>query len=229
MFGLLTLAAGARSARGVRVLALAAGLAAAGCSSENGLVSSAKETARGIYGILLGGVSKATGLGLGSERNVSLGQFTLKCPELEVRAGSAHYIFYDPNAPQSPKTVRYQGTLTQTARECEFKQSSIVFKFGFAGRVLLGPRGQPRDVEMPVRVLLAWQGDQVAWTKVYKIPVTIPQDETSGFFVHVEENFDFEVPVGTQLSDYRLYIGFDADSSRDRAVPASERGSSRFQ
>ncbi len=196
----------------------------AACSNNStvegtGSSRSAARTATGIYQLLRDAVSLRPNdvapqeVGVGPELQPGLPALEIVCPVTEVRAGTAHYIFYAPDLNPEPKNVQFQGTLTRTARECAFGQASVRIKFGFAGRVLVGPKGGPGAVTLPVRAILSYREGEVAWTKLYEVPVNIPPNETSSFFMFVEEDFEYTVPVGNRLSDYALFIGFDGDSA----------------
>ena len=47
------------------------------------------------------------------------------------------------------------------------------------------------------------------WTKGYRVPVTVPAEQTNVPFVHVEENITFPVPQRADLDAYVIYVGFD--------------------
>ncbi len=195
----------------------------AACSSSSSPdnpsgADTASRTTSGIYQMLrdaigLGSNDAPHETGQGPELQPGLPGLEIVCPITEVRAGTAHYIFYAPDLAPQPQNVQFQGTLTRTARECEFGQNSVSIKFGFAGRVLVGPKGGAGSVTLPVRAVLSYREGEVAWTKVYNIPVNIPPNERSAFFMFVEEDFEYTVPLGNRLSEYALYIGFDGDAA----------------
>jgi hypothetical protein len=180
---------------------------------------SAARTTSGLYQLLREAVGLGSNevpqqqAGVGPELQPGLPTLEIVCPITEVRAGTAHYIFYAPDLAPEPRNVQFQGTLTRTARECEFGQNSVRIKFGFAGRVLVGPKGGSGDVTLPVRAIFSYREGEVAWTKLYNIPVNIPPNERSTFFMFVEEDFEYTVPLGNRLSDYALFIGFDGDAA----------------
>lgn len=190
-------------------------LAACGGSNDSGL-GTARGTTGGLYSMLREAIGMAPGQR--DRTNVTstgpaLPQLEIYCPRTEVRAGTAHYIFYVENEDPKPRNVKFQGTLTETARECEFRPDSIKIKFGFAGRVINGPKGGAGSVTLPVRAILSYREGAVAWTKLYNIPVDISPNERSTFFLHVEEEFEYTVPAGHRATDYAIYIGFDGDAT----------------
>ena len=54
--------------------------------------------------------------------------------------------------------LRYQATITQTARECTINGGQITARIGIQGRVIAGPAGAPPTVEMPLRVAVVQGG-----------------------------------------------------------------------
>ena len=50
--------------------------------------------------------------------------------------------------------VIYRGEITRTARECQIQPGRVTVKYGFSGRVLLGPRGKPMRVTLPVHIFV---------------------------------------------------------------------------
>ncbi len=48
-------------------------------------------------------------------------------------------------------SVRHRGEITRTARECAAGPGGVVVKYGFSGRVLLGPQGKPGVITLAVK------------------------------------------------------------------------------
>jgi len=136
---------------------------------------------------------------------------TLECPTVDIRSGASTLSIGASDAEPNPTTVRYQLSIAQTARECAVIGPNMTIKVGVQGRVLLGPLGGPGQVEAPLRLALVQEGvePKTIWTKLYRIPVTIPPGQTSTPFVHVEENMTFPTPKPAVLEAYVVYVGFD--------------------
>ena len=49
----------------------------------------------------------------------------------------------------------HRGEITKMARECQLYSDRVVVKYGFAGRVLLGPKGAPGTVTLAVTIRVA--------------------------------------------------------------------------
>ena len=50
--------------------------------------------------------------------------------------------------------VMHRGEITKTARECQIEPGRVTVKYGFSGRVLLGPKGKAGRVTLPVNVFV---------------------------------------------------------------------------
>ena len=55
----------------------------------------------------------------------------------------------------TPQAIMHRGEITKMARECELYPDHVVVKYGVAGRVLLGPKGHPGLVTLPVSIKVA--------------------------------------------------------------------------
>ena len=53
------------------------------------------------------------------------------------------------------QAVVHRGEITKLARECQIYGDRVMVKYGFAGRVLLGPKGVPGQVTLPVSIKVA--------------------------------------------------------------------------
>ncbi len=51
--------------------------------------------------------------------------------------------------------VMHRGEISKTARECHIEGNRITVKYGFSGRVLLGPKGRTGNVALPLQVFVA--------------------------------------------------------------------------
>ena len=133
----------------------------------------------------------------------------LDCPQVTVRTGAATWQIPPGTGPTG---IRYQASLGQLARECAILGETMTVRVGIEGRVLVGPKGGPGAVSVPVRVAVIHEGPQprTLWTKFYSIPVTIGQGTTQAAFAQVEDDVTFQLPVNkSELAAYVVYVGFD--------------------
>jgi len=140
----------------------------------------------------------------------------LDCPNVDVRSGAATLSVNAPGAEASATNLRYQASIGQTARECTVAAGTMTIKVGIQGRIILGPAGAPGQVEVPMRIALVREGiePRTIWTKLYRVPVTVPPGQSNVPFVQVEEGITFPTPSRTELDAYIVYVGFDPSGLR---------------
>jgi len=135
-------------------------------------------------------------------------QTDIDCPTVTVRSGAAtHQI----PAGVQPTEVRYQGSLGQLARECAILGDVMTIRVGVEGRLLVGPRGGPGTVNVPLRIALVAEGPQPkpVWSKFYSVPVSVPEGASQAIFTQVEDDLTFPLPADRKLENYVVYVGFD--------------------
>jgi hypothetical protein len=137
----------------------------------------------------------------------------IDCPDVQSRQGAATVTVNAPGAETSALTVSYVGSFGQTARECIVRGSEVTIKVGVQGRVVVGPAGAPGRIEMPLRYALVREGlePKTIWTKLYMVPVDIPQGQLNLPFIHIEEDMTVPIPPKVELDNYIIYIGFDPE------------------
>ena len=134
----------------------------------------------------------------------------LSCPSVSIRAGASTYAVAAPGKEAVGNDVRFQATITRTARDCTQNGGQITARIGILGRVIAGPAGAPSTVEIPLRVAVVQGGvqEKTIATKVYRTTVTM-NDEGSVPFSLVAEDVVYPVPPGATGVSYIFYIGFD--------------------
>jgi hypothetical protein len=141
----------------------------------------------------------------------------IDCPTATVRTGaSAWQVSAGPGA----TNVRYQGSLGQIARECAVLGETMTVRVGVEGRILVGPKGGPGTVNVPLRIALVQEGPQPRplWSKFYSVPVSVPPGASQAVFTQVEDDVTFPLPANRKLDNYVVYVGFDPQG----AVAASK-------
>ncbi len=151
------------------------------------------------------------------------------CPGIDVRSGAASYSVGAQPGQVTPTTLRYQANISRTARECSTAGGNMTIKVGIQGRVILGPAGGPGEVTVPLRLAVVQEGvdPKTLWTKLYRIPVTIPPGQTNVPFVQVEEGMTFPLPRPSDLAAYVIYVGFDPSGDKqppERRKPHKKLG-----
>ncbi len=104
--------------------------------------------------------------------------------------------------------VVHRGEITKMARECQLYSDRVIVKYGFAGRVLLGPKGAPGTVTFGVNIRVADGDKNTLATDKMNITTTVPPDAPAGYFSMVRE-IAFPVTMGTRPQDYKIFVAFD--------------------
>ena len=94
------------------------------------------------------------------------------------------------------------------------------------GRVILGPEGgNPGTINVPIRFAVVRETieTKVITTKLDRVPVTMPPNDSNVLFSHVTEGLDFPMPRGGDIDYYLVYIGFDP-AAQNRSEEAGAEG-----
>jgi hypothetical protein len=131
------------------------------------------------------------------------------CPAVSIRPGASTYAVGLPGKTASGADLRYQATITRTARDCTLSGGQIIARIGIQGRVIVGPAGAPASVDVPLRVAVVHEGvnPKTIATKVFRTNVVM--SDTSVAFSLVGEDVVYPVPLGSTGDNYVFYIGFD--------------------
>ncbi|HEX2653103.1 MAG TPA: hypothetical protein VHN11_05575 [Xanthobacteraceae bacterium] len=228
--------------RRFRLLNAASGLAfallACGCSTSDSLLGSfskpsAQSASTNTSGTPTSFTDRMNSLFLGSstasasnDKPAAIEQLgAYDCPTLTVRQGASTLSVQGPGNDPSPTNLRYQGSIGQTARECALRGPNLAIKVGIQGRIILGPMGGPGLLEVPMRLALVQEGPEpkTIWTKLYKVPVTIPEGQTNVPFVQIEEDLVVPKPTAEQLEAFIVYVGFDSEGLKEKKPPAKSK------
>lgn len=150
----------------------------------------------------------------------------LSCPPVSIRAGASTYAVAAPGKQPVGNDLRYQATITRTARDCTQTGDQITARIGILGRVIAGPASAPQAVEIPLRVAVVQGGvqEKTITTKVYRTTVSM-NEEGSVPFSLVAEDVVYPVPQGAAGDSYIFYIGFDPQALKPEppARPARKK------
>lgn len=223
------------------LLAGCAGNGIGGGDGNEGPMGSGNAGDQGIFGSTMqtttvaptGGSAAAGGaVGAGTAAvtagNPDLSEFT--CPPIQVRAGAAAWQVTEP----SDGGVRYQATLGQFSRECRFSAPDMNMRIGIQGRVLLGPKGGPGKLTVPIRLAVVEEGPapKSVWTKFYAVPVEVGPGVMQVDFGLVADDVNFPRPTPGLSERYVVYVGFDPQGKEEkptRARPATPRAQPQAQ
>lgn len=148
----------------------------------------------------------------------------LDCPVVKIRAGASTYAVALPGKQPVGSDIRYQATITRTARDCRRSSGQIIARIGIQGRVIAGPAGSPATVEIPLRVAVVQAGinERVIATKVYRTTVSMTEDSSVPFSL-VGEDLAYSMPSGATSESYIFYIGFDPQAVAPEPKPARRK------
>jgi hypothetical protein len=186
-------------------LAVAGALSGCGGGSMLGASSDSSPSISDRFGQLFGSKSQAVG-----EAPPAAVDNELTCPPVNIRAGASTYAVAAPGKPAVGNDLRFQVSITRTARDCTLTGGQITARIGIQGRVIAGPAGNPPTVEIPLRVAVVQGGiqEKTIATKVYRTTVSMAEGSSVPFSL-VAEDMVYPVPQGATGDSYVFYIGFD--------------------
>jgi hypothetical protein len=153
-------------------------------------------------------------------------QVDLSCPPVSIRAGASTYAVAAPGKQAVGNDLRFQATITRTARDCTLTGGEITARIGIQGRVIAGPAGTPGTIEIPLRVAVVQGGvqERTIATKVYRTSVSMADVGNTPFSL-VAEDLVYPVPPGATGDSYIFYIGFDPQALKPEpaARPARKK------
>jgi hypothetical protein len=206
------------AARRRRIAVLAAISLGLGC----GLLATpaASQSITDRFKSLFGGKSDEQPAATGAPTAPAGPESDLTCPPVSIRAGASTYAVAAPGKEPVGNDLRFQATITRTARDCTVNGDQITARIGILGRVIAGPAGNPPTVEIPLRVAVVKGGvqERTIATKVYHTTVSM-SDASSVPFSMVAEDMVYPVPPGADGDSYIFYIGFDPQALTPEPKP----------
>jgi hypothetical protein len=214
----------------VAVLTVAASAALAGCGGGSMFGSSGGSSSGSSFG---SSISSRFGQLFGSksqEASTTSAPSTqatensdLSCPSVTIRYGASTLSVGLPGKPASGNDLRYQGSITRTARDCNLQGGQITARIGIMGRIISGPAGAPPTVDVPMRVALVQEGapEKVIVTKAFRTTVTMEGENTE--FSLVAEDVTYPVPTEAANEKYVFYVGFDPAALKPEPAPRGKK------
>ena len=202
----------ARPGKSRRIALLAAISLAMGCGMLASPASSQSITDR--FKSLFGGKSEEAPAP-GAPPAAAEAPSDLSCPPVSIRAGASTYQVAAPGKQAVGNDLRFQVTITRTARDCSYNSGEITARIGIQGRVIAGPAGAPSTVDIPIRVAVVQSGiqEKTIATKAYRTSVAMSEDGSVPFTL-VAEDLVYPAPSGAVGDSYIFYIGFDPQALR---------------
>jgi hypothetical protein len=208
--------------RVIKIVRTAAVSAAIGCGLFAAPASAQSLTDR--FKGLFGGKSDAPAESAAPAAPESQNQSDLTCPPVSIRAGASTYGVAAPGKQPVGNDLRYQATITRTARECSINGGEITARIGIQGRIIAGPAGAPSSVQIPLRVAVVEGGvaEKTIATKVYQTTVAMSEDGSVPFTL-VADDLVYPAPSAAVGDSYIFYIGFDPQALKPEPKPKATR------
>ena len=132
------------------------------------------------------------------------------CPKPIIRAGTETYRTFEDGVqktdPGALNSLRFQATVTELARECNYSNGTLGMRIGVKGRVINGPTGASGTINTPVRIAVVNTANEVLYSQLHQVPVTIPEGSSNARFSFIDENVFVPAPENNNLI---VYVGFD--------------------
>lgn len=130
------------------------------------------------------------------------------CPRFVVSQRDATLTIYEAGRVGDGLAILHRGEITKTARECQVEPGRVTVKYGFAGRVLLGPKGKTASVKMPITIVVVDAKREKIASDSVKLDVDVAVEKPIGYFSTVRT---LTVPVreGSRPGELEIQIGFD--------------------
>ncbi len=144
----------------------------------------------------------------GAGGTISTGEIAHGCPRFQVWPRESNVTIYEPGRSGDGLGIMHRGEITKTARECQVEAGKVTVKYGFSGRVLLGPRGKSGNVTLPLNVYVTDSKREKLQTERLKVDVGLAVENPIGYFSAVR-TVTFAIPEGARPGEYEVYVGFD--------------------
>ncbi len=135
------------------------------------------------------------------------------CPRFVIWSKGRHFTRYENPVVKEPTSVMYRGEITKIARECEIAAGRITIKYGFSGRLLLGPKAKSDQYALPVVLTVTGKARGKLKEERLNVPIIIEKGQPVGYFTRVRR-ITFDIPEGSQVEDFKLFVSFDKDAEQ---------------
>lgn len=133
---------------------------------------------------------------------------SMHCPQVVAWPHDRLLTIYADGRVGDAQAIMHRGEITRLARQCQIYGDRVVVKYGFAGRVLLGPKGAPGQVTLPVSIKVADADRKVLAKDKADVTTIVPAENPVGYFSMVKE-ISFPVTMGTRPEDYKVFVAFE--------------------
>jgi hypothetical protein len=136
------------------------------------------------------------------------GEVSAGCPRFVVWPRDNNVTVYEPGRVGDGLAIMHRAEITKTARECYVDQGRVTVRYGFSGRVLLGPKGVSGPVRFPVNVFVTDAKRDKIKTEKLEVASSVAVENPIGYFSAVQ-SVTFDVPEGARAGEFEVYVGFE--------------------
>lgn len=140
-----------------------------------------------------------------------VGEVAAGCPRLTVSPHGGHLTIYEDGRAGDGLAIMHRGEITKTARECQIEPGRVTVRYGFSGRVLLGPRGHAGTVRLPITVNVTDAKRARITGDTVTVDATVAVDNPIAYFSTVR-SITFDIPEGTRPGEFEVFVGFDQNA-----------------
>ncbi len=133
------------------------------------------------------------------------------CPKFVVWPRDNTLTIYEPGRVGDGLGIIHRGEITKTARECFVEAGRVTVRYGFSGRILLGPRGQSGPITLPVNVFVTDAKREKIASDSLKVDTIVAVDNPIGYFSAVR-TVTFPVPEGARPGEFEIFVGFERNT-----------------
>ncbi len=138
----------------------------------------------------------------------NIDESTLHCPQVVAWPHDRLVTVYQGGKVGDAQAVVHRGEITKLVRECQLYADRVTVKYGIAGRVLLGPKGVPGPVTLPIGIRVADADRKVLANDATKVQTVVPSENPVGYFSVVKE-ISFPISAGMRPEDYKVFVAFE--------------------
>jgi hypothetical protein len=149
--------------------------------------------------------------GDGSEPSFAGGDSQPGCPKFVPWPRDRHLTIYEPGRVGDGLAIMHRGEITKTARECTMSGTHVTVKYGFSGRILLGPRGKSGPISLPITVFVTDAKREKVATDALRVDASVAVENPIGYFSAVR-TVTFDVPEGARPGEFEVFVGFDRNT-----------------
>ncbi len=174
-------------------------------SGFGGSSSTASQATSGVSEEQL--LAAAQNANAGPSAGLDTGSISPGCPKFVVWPQENNFTVYEPGREGDGLAVMHRGEITKTKRECTIGAGQVSVRYGFSGRVLLGPRGRSGQVALPVDVKVTDTDRKEVAKDSLTVNTDVAVENPIGYFSAVRV-ITFNVPEGSRPGDMEVRVGF---------------------